>query len=203
LPDAAERIRPAKKTAAAPRAAPARGAAWSRALVALAPKSRRGFAGAALAAMMIGIVVNAVALQHGKRLQLPPLPATAAVAPPAATPSPVAAATPAPSPNTETASAEDAAPTPPSRPAASAAHVAKSGDGIGEFLRANGPEARKLVASAQTALLKLGYVVKSTGTMDADTRSALAEFQKAHHLPVSTDVTAKLLKSLNAAVAAN
>jgi hypothetical protein len=203
LPEAAERIRPAKKTAAAPRAAPAPRAAWSRALLALAPKSRRGVAGAALAAVMIGIVVNAVLLQHGRRLALPALPATAAVAPPPAAPSPIAAPSPAPGPTVQSASLEAAAPTPPPRTQAGAARTAKPADGIAEFLRASSPEGRKLVASAQSALVKLGYVVKPSGTLDADTRSALVEFQKAHHLPVSTDVTAKLLKTLNAAVAAN
>jgi hypothetical protein len=194
LPDAADRIRVDTKPASPKRAKPAPGRRWTRVLWALAPKSRRGFAGAALVAMMIGIIVNAVVLQHGHRVDLPPdTVATASVKPPA----PVAAAIP---------SAPIAAPIPPSRPTPTTValvHTAKSADPIADLIRGPAPDTRRLVSRAQAALAKLGFSVKSTGAIDSNTRGALAEFQKSRHLPVSAEVTPKLLKTLNAAVAAN
>jgi peptidoglycan hydrolase-like protein with peptidoglycan-binding domain len=81
------------------------------------------------------------------------------------------------------------------------AHSPKAGDPIADFLR-NGDK-RQLTLAAQNALAKLGFAVKPTGALDAGTRDALAEFEKTHHLPASSEITAKLIKSLNAAVAAN
>jgi len=190
LPDAADRIR--NEPAARPRGkpAPAAGAKW---LSALKPKSKRSVAAAALWAVMIGIVVNAVALQHGRRIAPSAEPEVAAVAPiaPAAVPAP----------------AKPAAPEPP-RPSPSPvtvalAHTQKPADPIADFLRGQGGDKRQLTLAAQSALAKLGFAVKPTGALDAGTRDALTEFEKTHRLPVSSEVTAKLVKSLNAAVAAN
>ena len=153
---------------------------------ALVPNSKRGVAGAALAAMMIGIVVNAVALQHGKRLDLGPIAAATAPAP------------------TQAAAAPPATPAAPApRPTAVAvAPAPKSVDAIADFLSAQGSEKRQLTISAQKALAKLGFAVKPTGALDAATRNALAEFQKSRHLPASTVITAKLAKTLTAAAKA-
>ncbi len=167
---------------------------------ALAPKSKRSVAAAALVAMMIGIVVNAVALQHGRRVEFAPDP-TGSIAPPAPAPSPTATPTVA-----AAAAAAPDAPTPPSRPAPSVvalAHPAKSGDAIADFLRANSADKRRLTLSAQNALAKLGFEVKASGALDAQTRSALASYEKKHHMPVSTEITAKLVKSLTAAATAD
>jgi hypothetical protein len=192
LPDPADRIRAEPRA----RAKPAPGRNW---FARFKPASKRTLAGAALGAMMIGIVVNAVALQHGKRIAPGPQPvAAAAVKPPAPAPTQVASA-PAPA-------APVAAPEPP-RPSPTAvamAHSAKpAADPIADFLRNQGADKRRLTLAAQGALAKLGFSVKATGALDAATREALAEFQKTHHLPVSTEITAKLVKTLNSAVAAN
>jgi hypothetical protein len=203
LPDAADRIRVEPRSPAARRVKTQPSRVWMRALRALAPKTRRGFAGAALLAMMIGIVVNAVALQHGRRLDLPPDPGpTAFVKPPSAVaPAPtstVAAAASAPSP--------EAAPTPPTRPGPTTVALArapKAGDPIADLLRSSSGENRRLVSAAQGALAKLGFAVKATGAMDANTRSAIVEFDKSRHLPVSTEITPKLVKTLTSATSAN
>jgi hypothetical protein len=203
LPDAADRIRVEPRSPAARRVKTQPSRVWMRALRALAPKTRRGFAGAALLAMMIGIVVNAVALQHGRRLDLPSDPgATALVKPPSAVaPAPasiVAAAASGPS--------AEAAPTPPPRPAPTTvalARVPKAGDPIADLLRSSNGENRRLVSAAQEALAKLGFAVKATGAVDATTRNAIVEFDKSRHLPVSTEITPKLVKTLTSATSAN
>ena len=187
MPNAADRIRAEPRPA---RSAPGAARKYMRALM---PTSKRSLAAAALVAMMIGIVVNAVALQHGRRIELGPEPAaTAFVRPPA---SPVA----------KPLATELAPPTPPARPAPTTvaiAHPQKPGDAIGDFLRTQAPDKRKITLTAQGALAKLGFAVRPTGALDADTRSALAEFEKSRHIPVSTELTAKLVKTLTAAAAA-
>lgn len=188
MPDPADRIRvepkPFRVELKPARGKPAPARRWARALV---PRSKRAVAGAALAAMMIGIVVNAVALQHGKRLDLGPLAAASATAPTQAVAAPPAAPAAAPAP----------------RPTAVAmAPAPKSVDAIADFLSAQGSDKRQLTISAQKALAKLGFAVKPTGALDAATRSALAEFQKSRHLPASTVITAKLVKSLTSAAKA-
>ena len=179
MPDVADRIRAVPK-------APARGRlrvpAFARAL---APKSRRGVAGAALLAMMIGIVVNAVALQHGRRID------------PGADPTALASVKPvAPAP----APAPVVAPTPPQpSPSSVAARVEKTDDPIAGLLRQPSADKRKLTVAAQHALAKLGYDVKATGALDLETKAALTEFLKKHKLPVTAEITPKLIKTLNAA----
>ena len=62
-------------------------------------------------------------------------------------------------------------------------------------------EAQKRVAAAQAALIKLGYVVKTDGEPSAATSTALRDFERAHGLPPSNDVTPRLLKALTTAAA--
>jgi hypothetical protein len=196
LPDAADRIRVEPRSPAAKRIKTQPSRMWKRVLRALAPKTRRGFAGAALLAMMIGIVVNAVALQHGRRPELPPDPGPTASVKSQPAPAPTAAAI---------ASAPSAAAAPP-RPAPTTVALArapKAADPIAELLHSSSGDNRRLVSAAQEALAKLGFAVKATGTMDANTRSAIAEFDKSRHLPVSTEITPKLVKTLTSATSAN
>jgi hypothetical protein len=181
LPDPADRIRVEPKAARGPKRR------WT-----LPPPNRRVVAGAALAAMMIGIVVNAVALQHGRRVDL-------GLASPAAVgsvrpPRPVPAPRPA-----------GAVPEPPrSAPTTAAlASPPKSEDAIADLLRGQASDRRRLTLAAQEALAGLGFQVKTTGALDAPTRKALVSFEKSRHLPISTDVTDKLVHALKAAEAAN
>ena len=60
-----------------------------------------------------------------------------------------------------------------------------------------------MIVAAQTALAKLGYAVKADGTHGAATDQALREFEKAHGLPISTEVTPHLVKQLSAAARAS
>lgn len=164
--------------------------AWLRAL---APKKKSTVAGAALAAMMIGIVVNALALQHGRRIALAPAPtAVAAIKAPAPAVAPVVRP---PAPAVEV-------PTPEPRPAPTTlalARAPKSDDAIADFLRAQAPQKRRLTLAAQEALAKLGFSVKATGGLDAQTRGALREFEKSHHMAASNEISAKLVRALKAA----
>jgi peptidoglycan hydrolase-like protein with peptidoglycan-binding domain len=74
-------------------------------------------------------------------------------------------------------------------------------DAIADMLRADQEqEAQKRLAAAQTALVKLGYVLKADGEPSAATSTALRDFERAHGLPPSNDVTPRLLKTLSAAV---
>jgi peptidoglycan hydrolase-like protein with peptidoglycan-binding domain len=169
---------------------------WKRALRTLAPKTRRGFAGAALLAMMIGIVVNAVALQHGRRPELPldPGPMASVKSQPAVAPTPA---------STVAAATVAATPARPAPTTVALARTPKAADPIAELLRSSSGDNRRLVTAAQGALAKLGFAVKATGTVDANTRSAIAEFDKSRHLPVSTEITPKLVKTLTSATSAN
>jgi hypothetical protein len=179
LPDPADRIR------LEPRAAPAAKPRWAPPRL-----DRRTVAGAALAAMMIGIVVNAVALQHGRRLDLGPDPAAVASVGPVRTPAtPVAAPSPVPEPQHLLATTADLA------------TAAESEDSIATFLHTQTADKRRLTLAAQAALAQLGFAVKSTGAIDTPTRKALIAFEKSHHIAASTVITAKLVHSLKAAEA--
>ena len=227
---------------------------WRNLLAAMVPSRRHSVAGAALAALMIGIVLNAVALQHGRRIALAPDPSvTASVRPPAPPAPPVVAAVsppaapavvkppavakpPVAAKPTDLAETEPDAPEPPSRPALARPTPAKPAakaveakaeparpeprpaepkraeaktaepkhaDAIGDFIKSGVPEKKLLVVKAQGDLVRLGYVVRPTGVPDANTRSALLDFAKSHHLPASPEVTPKVIKALNAAIAEN
>ncbi|MGD0184375.1 MAG: peptidoglycan-binding domain-containing protein [Roseiarcus sp.] len=156
----------------------------------------RGYAGAALAAVLTGIVLNALTLQHQRH----PAPFFAA-------PRPALEAPPAPA-----AKAREPTPLavlPPARPAdlgsgGEASAGARGVDAIGEILREEaGKEAQKPVLAAQNALIRLGYSLAADGTLDAATSAALRDFERAHSLPASIDVTPRLLKQLNAAANAS
>jgi hypothetical protein len=162
----------------------------------------RGYAGAALAAVLTGIVVNALTLQHERH----PAPFFAARPPAVGAPPPAAA------PAAQAAKADDSPPAavlPPTRPANLGSGVepapsAHGVDAIGDILRADsGKEGQKQILAAQNALIKLGYVLKADGLANAATSAALRDFERAHSLPVSTDVTPRLLKQLTTAASAS
>ena len=159
----------------------------------------RGYAIAALTAALVGIVVNALALQHARH----PAPFFAP-APIVATPAPTPTQAPAQAAaETSVAPAAPAAPTPPTRPVQFGAAAASGGDdAIADMLRADQEqEAQKRLAAAQAALVRLGYVVKADGELSAATTTALRDFERGHGLPPSNDVTPRLLKALSAAAA--
>ena len=164
----------------------------------------RFYIGAILSALLAGIGVNALILQrerHPAPLFHPPAQTISAPAP-VASPSPPSPPAAAPR---ETQAA--AAPSPPPPPARSAPGDAapRAPDAIGELLRGGETPADngRLIISAQAALAKLGYAVKADGTQGAATDQALREFEKAHGLPISTEVTPRLVKQLNSAARAS
>lgn len=172
------------------------------------PMRPRAWAGAALGAAMIGIVVNALTLQHVRHPSPffaansapAPAPSKTAVAPTVAavTADPATAAPPA-------SSTSPVPPAPPIRPPRLGgidppAQATRGADPIAEVLRdgAN-KDPQHLLATAQAALVKLGYPVKIGGGLGADTATALRDFEKAHGLPISTEITPRLVKAINAA----
>jgi Putative peptidoglycan binding domain len=171
----------------------------------------RTIAGATLAAIMTGIVVNALLMQkerHSAPFFGPARPGTISAAAP---PAPAAAAAPAPAPSDSApavaqppvrpahlGAAIDPAPPPPAPPSAP-----RSGDSIRDLLRGDSAkEATRLTLAAQNALVRLGYVVKADGAASAATTKAIEMFERAHGMTPSGEVTAKLVRQLNAAVAA-
>jgi hypothetical protein len=157
----------------------------------------RTYIAAALSALLVGIGVNALVLQSHRhpaplfapsppRVTPPPAPANPVPAPPAA--SSAETSTPIPT------------PPPPPKPAGAAASPPRAPDPIGNLLRTEvQTEDTRLVVAAQTALVKLGYAVKADGAEGAATQQALRDFERAHGLPLSTEITPRLVKQLNAA----
>jgi len=198
--------------------APRRAVAVSAGLANAAGQMLRGvtprvYAGACLAAITVGIVANAVLFQHGHApIAAPAVTAAPAPAPTEAhrdlapTPAPtIAAAPPAQSaaPPVD-ASVADVRVMPPARPNdlsqdMPTGSVARAGDPIGDLLRAPPKDDKKLVMAAQTALVKLGYVLKADGEANAATSRAIADFERAHNLPQTGQVTPKIVKIIVAA----
>ena len=180
------------------------------------------------AALTLGIVINALGLQNsrhpaplfGKAIQLgdQPAPMTALIE----------ATTPAPAPAKGLAAEAPAAPAQAvatqNNPAPALAHPHhtvpdpapahhvkaekgdKSDDPIAALLKVSAPSApadkprddSKTVLAAQHALLKLGYVVAPNGTLGPATRTALQAFEREQHLPLSGELSRKVIKQLSA-----
>jgi hypothetical protein len=186
------------------------------------PARPRGWAGAVLAAVMVGIVVNAVTLQRARHPYPffainPASPPPPAVSAPSSVPEPSTAAPQAPpvrpaslgrTAEVATASVAEASaapPAPPPRPVglrrtSETVSQPRSSDPIADMLRGRGPkDSQRLMTTAQNALVKLGYSIKIGGTPGADTFTALHDFEKAHGLAASTEVTPHLVRQLKAA----
>jgi peptidoglycan hydrolase-like protein with peptidoglycan-binding domain len=73
-------------------------------------------------------------------------------------------------------------------------------DQIGALLRGEPvDEGSHLVRAAQIALSKLGYPVKPDGAEDGATRRAVLDFENAHGLAPSAEISPELVKRLTAA----
>jgi hypothetical protein len=77
--------------------------------------------------------------------------------------------------------------------------AAPAPDQIGAFLRDKPNDGSRLVLTAQIALAKLGYPVKSDGLEDGATRRALRHFERTHGLAPTTEISLELVKRLTAA----
>ena len=165
----------------------------------------RLYLAAGLAIALIGIAVNALLFQHERRPAplfgslltsfSSPTPSRPPSAPPVARPaSPEHDASPAPIP----------AALPPARPAEAAdGSPSAPSDPITDLLRGETRvDGSHLVLAAQTALAKLGYPVKPDGNDGAATQQALRDYERAHGLPPSTEITPQLVKQLTQAARA-
>ncbi len=166
-----------------------------------------GYAGAALTAVLTGIVVNALTLQH-QRHPAPffaPHPVTSVAAPASSAPSPPPAAAASAATQGKAEETASAPVLPPERPTslgASEPPPPRRSDAIGDILREDsGREGQKSVLAAQNALIKLGYQLRPDGVANSATHAALREFERAHGLPVSGEVTPRLLRHLVVAAA--
>jgi hypothetical protein len=175
--------------------------AWLSGLRSALPTRADGYARIALALAMTVVVVNALILQHESHpapffAEGRPIPSATSTKPPAEHVAPISAS-------------ENALPpraSPPMRPPESGSRPepnpsSRSIDPIAEMLHSEAnKDAQRLLTAAQTALTKLGYSIKTGAAGGSDTIAALRDFEKAHGLPLSTDVTPRLVKLLSAAV---
>ena len=163
--------------------------------------SPRFVVGAILSALLVGIGVNALVLQrerHPAPLFAPPPPKIAAPAPVASPPAASAR-----SGAVARAAGRRSAVAAAARSARRRERPARGGRDRRPPPRGEAPaDNSRLVKEAQTALAKLGYAVKANGAQGAATDQALREFERAHGLPLSTDITPRLVKQLNAAARA-
>lgn len=175
--------------------------------MALLRRPGRTLAAVVFAGVLCGIAANALFFQtarhpapifHGPVIARPAQP----VAPPMPIPVPAPAAvasTPAPPPRP---SEKVAALQPPAAPAA--ARGAEPKDQIGALLSGGAPQpaaqdASPRVVAAQKALVKLGYVVKPDGVMGAGTRKAVEMFEQSRKLPVTGELSPRVVRELSAA----
>jgi len=69
-------------------------------------------------------------------------------------------------------------------------------DAIGEEIAHAGSD-KQTVLLAQRALVKLGYVLHQDGVFGGTTRQAIEMFERANHMPVTGELTPKILKLLS------
>jgi hypothetical protein len=158
----------------------------------------RLYVAGAVLVLLAGIGVNALVLQSERH----PAPLFAPSPPRFAAPLPNPTPLPPPSPPelSREMSAPATAPAAQARPEPIAATPARAPDQIGNLLRGGAPgDDSHLILAAQNALVKLGYAVKADGNDGAATHQALREFERAHGLPLTTEITPRLVKQLAAA----
>ncbi len=153
-----------------------------------------------LSALLVGIGTNALLLQSERHPAPLFAPSPTRVAPSL---EPAAAKLPTPPPSPPVFAEPlppTAPPTAPVRTGAAGASAGRAPDQIGAWLR-NEPQGddAHLVLAAQNALIKLGYSVKADGNEGAATHQALRDFERAHGLPPTTEITPRLVRQLTAA----
>ena len=160
----------------------------------------RLYLGASLAVALVGIGVNALLFQHERR----PAPLFGSLLAPFSSASRPSAAPSVTKPASAERDASGPAALPPARPAEAAdGSSSASSDPITDLLRG---EARvdggHLILAAQSALAKLGYPVKPDGNDGLATQQALRDFERAHGLAPSAEITPRLVKQLTVAARA-
>jgi hypothetical protein len=161
------------------------------------PRTRAYLAAGALSIVLAGIGVNALVFQRERH------PAPFFGSP---QPHPTVIAAPAPEPpqitNAERGSGSaDKPQIPAPEERVDAAPPARQPDAITDLLRreARTDEAHLIVA-AQTALSKLGYSVKPDGNQGEATNQSLLDFERAHGLAPTTEISPSLVKRLERAI---
>lgn len=167
------------------------------------PRTFGGYMATIFVTMLIGVAFNAIDLQHERHpapLFAHEPPASPATGAEASAPEPARSNT-AVTFETPQATKLDSAPTPAARPIdrAIVAAVSKKADPINDLLRKGGiSDFVKDLTAAQRALVKLGYELQPDGVMSAETLRALHDFEKSHGIPISSEITPRLLARLNA-----
>ncbi len=158
------------------------------------------YLGAGLAIGLVGIGVNALLFQHERR----PAPLFGSLVAPLSSPAQPPAAPPVPKPATterEAPAAPSPVAVPPARPTETA--EGSPSDPITDLLRGESHvDGAHLILAAQTALAKLGYPVKPDGNDGLATQQAVRDFERAHGLPISTEISPRLVKQLTVAARA-
>ena len=174
-----------------------RGTVWRLMIRAFALPARV-YVGAAFSALLAGIGVNALLLQR-ERHPAPFFAPTRRHAAPAAS-NRTAVRAPAPEDAAPEGPLPAPTPLPPAKPAAGADAPVRPPDQIGDLLRGE-PHSDdfRMILAAQGALAKLGYPVKADGVEGAATEQALRDFARSHGLPLTTEVTPRLVGQLTAA----
>jgi hypothetical protein len=172
-------------------------AAWAKAA------HLRLYLGAALSVALVGIGVNALVFQRERH----PAPLFGSALPPPSSAAPGPAAAPAPKPMSaerDASATQSPAALPPARPADAAdGSSAGPSDPITDLLRGEARvDGARLILAAQTALVKLGYPVKADGNDGLATQQALRDFERAHGLPPSSEITPRLIRQLTLAARA-
>jgi hypothetical protein len=201
-----------------PRAAPAARAAEASprkrnvVLAFLMRRPGRTLAGVMVAALVTGIVLNAVMFQTGHHPSplfgspraAAPAPKSVAAAPPLPAPRPASLApsapvAPSPAPLARAPETPAAAPRAAAREAEPAPVAAKK-DLIAALLNGESPQDAAApaarVAAVQKALIKAGFVLRADGVMGATTRQALERFERDRRLPVTGDLSPRTLREL-------
>jgi hypothetical protein len=184
----------------------------ARVLAPLAQRPAESIACAVFAALLTGILLNALAFQHARHPS-PLFGTPIAIAPQADAPKPVprplsmnAAPTPI-APSTQPV----AIPTRPiGTPRDAEPAAMKTPDAIGDMLRvvpASSPAASPSSPSAidatrillvQKGLMKLGYVIRPDGVMGTTTRQAIEKFERERGWPARGELTPKVLREISA-----
>jgi hypothetical protein len=196
---------PAKPRAPSASRAPAvKARPKSRWRVRLGRRPLRTASGAIFGALLMGIFVNAVALQKGRHpapLFAERQPAPSRPAPrPAESPAPIAAHALAPPPvaRAPVPVADPSPPAPVDRPAKREAP--KESDPLGALIarESTGVGEAERVYAIQQALRRLGFGVRANSRWDAPTKAALLKFEKEFGLPPSAEANPHVLRVLAA-----
>ena len=167
----------------------------------LKARPARSVAIAAMAAIALGIVVNALAMQKTRHpAPLFVVAAASGQAVPANASLPASAPVPVQRPATEPAASIEHGAAP--------RHAVPEKDLIAQLLRPHvalpgqespkAAEPSKTVMKAQQALVKLGFALRPDGVLGGTTRQAIERFERDRGLPVKGDLTPKIRRQLMA-----